>query len=61
MGIAVKLDADLARIAKQIEYRTKVKCIAKDNQQLSHSAIQKILSGMADVKAGRVEKYILLP
>ncbi len=69
MGITISLDSILVNeaksysviqhrsVPKQIEHWATVGRIAEDNPHLSYSAIQGILQGLEDVKAGRVEKY----
>lgn len=71
MGIAVNLNAELIDVAKshaavesrsvskQIEHWVKIGRIAEQNQELSYAAIREILFGMEDIKAKRVEKYVV--
>ncbi len=44
-------------IAKQIEHWAKIGRIAEDNPDLTYMAINEILLGIEDMKAGNVEEY----
>jgi len=44
-------------VAKQIEHWAKIGRIAEDNPDLTYMAINEILLGIEDMKAGNVEEY----
>ena len=69
MGITVNLDGELIASArsysvaqsrsvpKQIEHWAKIGRIAEENPELSYLAIQGILLGVEEARAGLVEEY----
>ncbi len=69
MGVTVNLDGELIAFArshsiaqsrsvpKQIEHWAKIGRIVEENPDLSYQAIQGILLGLEEARAGRVEEY----
>ena len=69
MGVTVNLDGELIASArsysivqsrsvpKQIEHWARIGRIAEENSDLSYQAIQGILLGLEEARAGRVEEY----